>query len=267
MDDDPALRAIVAALLAKEGYAAQQVGTAAAARLAIAGDAFDLVVLDFVLPDADGVQLLREWREGGVRIPVLALTGARSDAVTEGLLRAGAHDVIEKARIDAATLRRAIQGLAEPTPFPDGAPRPRAAPDDEPEPLAWPAPGRALVVDDVALARKHVRYLLEADGWRVDEAETAASGLRRAARGEYDVILLDQLLPDFAGVGLLHELRRRRVVTPVIAMSAHGDEKLATELMSGGAADFIAKGSLTARRLREALLRASHARLPKERTR
>lgn len=262
VEDDPASRTMAVRLLKGEGYEVDAVADAGAARAKVTSVAYDLVVLDFVLPDADGLQLLREWRAQKRDFPVLALTGAESDAVTEGFLRAGAHDVIEKSRFDPDTLRRALDGLAHPTPFPPPEPAPVAPPAgaDEEDDLPAPAAGRALIVDDVAVARRLVRVLLERDGWHVDEAETATQGLVAAVQEDYDVVVLDQLLPDAEGVGLLEEMRKRGVAAPIIALSGHGDERIATEFMLAGAVDFIPKAALTMPRLRDALARAAAMR-------
>lgn len=257
VEDDAASRLVASRLLDAEGYEVDAVADAAAARARVAANEYALVVLDFVLPDADGLQLLREWRSQGRGFPVLALTGADSDAVTIAFLRAGAHDVIEKTRFDRQTLRAALDGLAFPSAFPHAPEPARAPPEEMPADDVVPPPGRALVVDDVAVARRQAAMLLERDGWRVDEAATAQQGLRLAVQERYDVILLDQLLPDVEGIGLIQELRRRGVDAPVIALTGHGDEALATEFLQAGAVDFIPKHLLDARRLRAALALAA----------
>lgn len=259
VEDDAAARSLVERLLSREGYDVDAVGDASGARARVKTTPYDLAILDFVLPDSDGLLLLREWRREGRDFPVLALTGAESDAITEGFLRAGAHDVIEKRRLTAATLRTALDGLSRPTHFKPPVEIARASPDDDGD-AAPTRPGRALVVDDVVAARRVATVLLEREGWIVDEATTAAEGLRAAFAHDHDVILLDQLLPDAEGIGLFQELRRRGIRAPVIALTAHADEHIATEFMEAGAVDLISKERLSAPRLREALARAADAR-------
>jgi PAS domain S-box-containing protein len=59
--------------------------------------------------------------------------------------------------------------------------------------------------------------------------------------GPFDLILLDQQLPDMKGLDLLQRLTREGVSVPVLMVTAHGDEHLATKVLQAGALDYIAK--------------------------
>lgn len=253
VDDDPVTQRIVRALLAPQGWTLDVAPDAARARERVRAERYDLLLVDFVLPDVDGVTLVRELRG---HAPVLALTGADSETVVEELLRAGAHDVLEKSRLDADALRRALAAARAPAMVPLRIQAPQAPAEGDAEPMVMPAPGRALVVDDVASARKLTRALLERDGWRVDEAETALQGIEMAVRRPYDVVVLDYLLPDVDGVGLLHEMRANGVQSPVVVLSAHGDERVAMDFVMEGAGAMVPKAGLTRARLQEALAEA-----------
>jgi DNA-binding response OmpR family regulator len=84
--------------LMQEGYAVDVVeeGLAALRRISINRDEYDLVILDRMLPGKDGVSICKDWREGGVTVPVLMLTalGTTDDKVTG--LDAGADDYLAK---------------------------------------------------------------------------------------------------------------------------------------------------------------------------
>lgn len=253
VDDEPAMRRLVTRWMEDVGWEVRSAGDAASARAALVRETFDLILVDFVLPDADGVGLLRDWRVAGVRAPILALTGAQSESVLEELVRAGANDVLDKGDLTPERLLEAIRE-ASPSPF---APAPRRADArEEAEPPAVIKPGTALVIDDVGVSRRVARMLLEAQGWRVFEAATAAEGVSIASARGHDVILIDYLLPDVDGLGLIEELRAQGIQAPVVVLSGHGDEALVDEFVRAGAADFIPKETLTASRLQEALARA-----------
>lgn len=98
VEDDPALSEVVCAFLGDEGYACVPAfsGTEALLRAERAGDSFDLVILDLMLPGVPGEELIGLLREKGVEAPVL-VTSAK-DAVHDRViaLRLGASDYLVK---------------------------------------------------------------------------------------------------------------------------------------------------------------------------
>ena len=105
-----------------------------------------------------------------------------------------------------------------------------------------------LVVDDDELDRKAARRALRAGdpSVQVVEARNCAEALA-ALEGDSppDAVLLDYQLPDGDGLSVLRRTRARGLSTPIIMLTGHGDELVAVELMKAGAADYLAKGSLT----------------------
>lgn len=95
VEDDVALATSLAEYLQAEGFVVQRAPTAAAARAAGTAGA-DVVVLDWMLPDGQGIDLLREWREARATTPVILLT-ARADLVDRVVgLEMGANDYVTK---------------------------------------------------------------------------------------------------------------------------------------------------------------------------
>ena len=96
IEDERRLAEHLARGLREEGYAVDHAGTCArAAELAI-DNPYDLAVLDLILPDGSGLELLRRWRHEGLTLPVLVLTAR--DRVEEKVagLDAGADDYLTK---------------------------------------------------------------------------------------------------------------------------------------------------------------------------
>ncbi len=96
VDDDPELRRFLASELQVEGYAVEVCGTGQTALTRIRESPWDLVLLDWTLPDFSGVEVCRRMRSSGVATPVLMLTA--HDAVRERVeaLDAGADDYLTK---------------------------------------------------------------------------------------------------------------------------------------------------------------------------
>lgn len=113
IDDDVLLMRRLATYLQENGYTPQVAHTIGAAQKVLLETLPDIVVLDWNLPDGDGLSQLAKWRAAGIGIPVLMLSGNVSTNHKVGGLRGGADDYLTKpfdvhelvARIDAL-LRR-----------------------------------------------------------------------------------------------------------------------------------------------------------------
>ncbi len=120
--------------------------------------------------------------------------------------------------------------------------------------------GRILVIDDEPQIHRFLRPALEAAGFAVIAAETAAEGLRLIAGQAPDLVLLDLGLPDLDGQEVLRRLRGFSDV-PVIVLSAREREAEKIAALDNGADDYVEKpfalGELLAR-TRAALRRVTH---------
>jgi PAS domain S-box-containing protein len=92
--------------------------------------------------------------------------------------------------------------------------------------------------DDIALL---VRKALERAGHQVTRCRTAADALTVLAHQAFDLVLLDQRLPDMPGIDLLHALQREGIVAPALMVTGHGDEQLASQVLRAGALDYLVK--------------------------
>jgi two-component system alkaline phosphatase synthesis response regulator PhoP len=100
---------------------------------------------------------------------------------------------------------------------------------------------RLLLVEDDATLRQALSFSLSREGYEVATAADGEAALE-AARGEgLDLILLDVMLPGMSGVEVLRVLRRDGVTTPVIILSAKGDEIDRVVGLKVGADDYVAK--------------------------
>jgi DNA-binding NtrC family response regulator len=97
-----------------------------------------------------------------------------------------------------------------------------------------------LVVDDEPLIRFALSERLTDEGYRVIEADTAASALAKAADG-VDLVLLDYKLPDGDGIEVLKRLKERDPDALVVLLTAHVSVELAVEAMKQGAYHYANK--------------------------
>ncbi|MFD1427801.1 two-component system response regulator ResD [Kroppenstedtia sanguinis] len=99
---------------------------------------------------------------------------------------------------------------------------------------------RILVVDDEDRIRRLLRMYLEREGYWIDEAEDGEMALKKGMEIDYDLILLDLMLPGMDGVDVCRELRNKKS-TPVIMLTARGEETNRVEGFEVGADDYVVK--------------------------
>ncbi|MEZ4403374.1 MAG: response regulator transcription factor [Kofleriaceae bacterium] len=95
VEDEPAMAELLAQGLGEEGHQVELASTAAAA-VARVDDGWDAIVLDWGLPDGDGLTLLGRWRRRGITTPVLMLTARGQVGERVSGLRTGADDYLTK---------------------------------------------------------------------------------------------------------------------------------------------------------------------------
>ncbi|MBE5868845.1 MAG: response regulator transcription factor [Lachnospiraceae bacterium] len=99
---------------------------------------------------------------------------------------------------------------------------------------------KVLVVDDEKLIVKGIKFSLEQDGMEVDVAYDGEEALEYAANNEYDIILLDIMLPKLSGMEVCQQIREYSNV-PIIMLTAKGDDMDKILGLEYGADDYITK--------------------------
>lgn len=99
---------------------------------------------------------------------------------------------------------------------------------------------RALVVDDEKLIVKGIRFSLEQEGIQVDCAYDGDEALEYARNNQYDIILLDVMLPKLTGFDVCQQIREFSSV-PIIMLTAKGDDMDKILGLEYGADDYITK--------------------------
>jgi two-component system, OmpR family, response regulator len=100
---------------------------------------------------------------------------------------------------------------------------------------------KLLLVDDDATLAGALRRGLTAEGFTVEVAADGPEGLWRAREGSYDLILLDIMLPGANGYRVCAELRRSRVRTPILMLTAKDGDLDEAEALDTGADDYLRK--------------------------
>ncbi len=199
IDDDPAVLDLTSRLLSQEGYAVVT-ATNGFDGIRLARQAMPRVILlDIMMPHFDGWSVLTALKEDAdlARIPVIIQTFADNKAMALAL---GASDYLPKP-IEKNQLVRML-----------GRYRPETG-DTQPS---------ALLVEDDPLNRDLLKRLLNAEGWRVTEAENGRVGLEKLDAAQPHLILLDIMMPEVDGFGFVEGLRERTEwrKIPVVVVTA-----------------------------------------------
>jgi len=100
---------------------------------------------------------------------------------------------------------------------------------------------RALVIEDDPTIASFIEKGLRAEGFAVDRAPDGHQGLHLAASEPYDVAIVDVMLPGRDGLSVIEELRRQRIQTPVLILSARRSVDDRVRGLQAGGDDYLVK--------------------------
>jgi DNA-binding response OmpR family regulator/two-component sensor histidine kinase len=249
VDDSLTVRMDLGELFENAEFSTTLCASAAEVREALGLRSFSLVVLDVVLPDGDGLELLTAIKhaEATAHMPVILLSSEAEVASRIRGLGAGADEYVGKPydRSYIISRARALIRLQQPR-------------SGEDRPLV-------LVIDDSATFRAALRKTLEDEGYAVAVAESGEAGLVAAVDLLPAAMIVDGQMPGIDGATVVQRIRSDAVLrrTPCLLFTASDEDTVARELdaLDAGADVYVRKEADTGvilARLR-AILRASTA--------
>jgi DNA-binding response OmpR family regulator len=255
VDDSLTVRMDLAQAFEADGFGVLPCGTGAEARSLAAQGLVSAAILDVLLPDADGVQLLEELRSQSQQpdLPILMLsTEVEVKDRLRGLKR-GADDYIGKPYDPGYVVARVNELLRSRRPAEEKVTRPPTI----------------LVVDDSATFREQLREELERAGYAVQCAANGEEGLRLMALLRPLALIVDGVMPDLDGASVIRRVRLDAALrgTPCLLLTASEEGQAELSALEAGADAFVRKGEdtrLILARLR-ALLRHARAEPPEAR--
>jgi two-component system cell cycle response regulator CtrA len=100
---------------------------------------------------------------------------------------------------------------------------------------------RVLLVEDDRTAAHGISMMLKSGGSVVDEADTGEEALELVRRYDYDIVVLDLMLPDMEGYDVVRHMRAARIDVPVLILSGLSRPQAKVKGLGAGADDFITK--------------------------
>src|SRR3989304_547162 len=101
--------------------------------------------------------------------------------------------------------------------------------------------GRILIVDDSRLSRTFCTDILAADGFDVETASSGMEALNLLKAWDFDLVILDLILPDISGQEVLHRSKQIKASTNFIVLTGHASLESAIECLKSGASDYLTK--------------------------
>jgi CheY-like chemotaxis protein len=261
VDDNATNRLILRLYL--EGWGAECVDVpsaeAALRRLGCDGR-FDAFLLDFQMPDCDGLQLAAKLREQKVGAPIVVLTSGSREEIRERAERTSVNRVLEKP-IKPLTLYHVLTEELG-----GGRPKEGEAGGATFTRIASAHPLSILLAEDNSVNQLVAQRILGRLGYRVDTVANGAEVLQAFRQRSYEVVLMDVQMPEMDGVQATLELRSRPEIKQpwIIAMTASAMSGDRERYLSAGMNDYVAK-PVTIQDVAEALKRAwTQAAKPEE---
>lgn len=209
VEDNPVTRKMVRLTLQAEGYEVLEAPDGKTARQMVAQGRPDLILMDLLLPDANGVDLVKEFHRAPAtaEIPIICFSGFISRAEETSVAHAGFTDFL----IKPVEPSRLILMVRNYLPHPDAE-------------YAGQGRGRrVLIVDDDPVQLKLMRLVYECAEFEIETATNGMDALSVAERLVPDVIVSDILMPVMDGFELCYALRQHPTLklTPLLLISAN----------------------------------------------
>jgi len=100
---------------------------------------------------------------------------------------------------------------------------------------------KILIIEDEPAMLTGLRDNLEFEGYEVDTAERGDTGYKKLISGDYNLVLLDVMLPEMSGFDICKSARKKGIETPIIMLTARGEELDKVLGLELGADDYITK--------------------------
>ncbi|MBP9737000.1 MAG: response regulator [Rhodoferax sp.] len=251
IDDNFSAREILRQMLAHFGMRAETAsggtqGLALMQSAAVAGDPFQLVLLDWLMPGMDGLQTAHRMREsaaalGGVPA-VLMVTAGSHQKIADRLASAGLHRVLSKPVSESSLHDAMLEALM-------GASMARAHQQNRDQKREQHYDfrsiqgARILLVDDIEINRMVALAFLGQAGLSADIAVNGQEAVQKVGQNSYDLVLMDIQMPVMDGLAATRAIRAmpEHASLPIVAMTAHAMSTDRERSLESGMNDHLTK--------------------------
>ena len=192
----------------------------------------DIIITDILMPEMDGYEVIEAIRKDSEtkRIPILVFSNlGQKEEIRKGL-ELGADDYVIKTDLTPSDLIKKVERMF----------------DQLKKPFKK-IKKRVLIMEDEKEIAQLYQAKLDKEGFEVEIAHNGAWGLRLASVGDFDVILMDMVMPALNGNEALKKLKndRRTANVPVLVFSNSAQDSEIAQALKLGAEDYFIKSNIT----------------------
>ncbi|MBI1975552.1 MAG: response regulator [Candidatus Vogelbacteria bacterium] len=245
VEDDTALRSILVEKLSSSGYRTLEAGNGVEALEMLRANKPDLVLLDIIMPQKNGMEVLEEKRADPsiADIPVIIISNSGQPVEIERAKALGVADFLIKTTFDPTEVLEKITNTLhmETT---------NANKNTEDGQGTRAAPIRnhtVLVIEDDTFLRELLVEKLKTEGFIVEGATDGKESSSILEKSVPDLIILDLILPDINGFEILEKIKKepKTAEIPVIVLTNLDQKEDIDRAMSSGAIDFMIKANFS----------------------
>lgn len=231
VEDDAGAAVLQRRHLERAGYRVAVASNFSEAEHVLAGGDVKLVLMDYRLGNASGLEVHRRLKAAGFDVPVIMVSGAITDETVIEAMRAGVRNVVVKDVEYLQYLPEAVREVVKQA-------------TSVPEWVQEPASSAVLVVeDDIGIATLQKRRL-ERSGYTVIIANDAQQAESIVAEGKVNLLVLDYNLQGTAtGLDVFERLKAQGFNIPAILVTAFGDQDVTIRALRAGVRDFVPKSA------------------------
>ena len=225
VDDEPGVCDVIKKTFTYIGFSVFTATTAKKALTIIEKETPRIVFLDIIMPDIDGIDLLKEIKQKYPDIIVIMVTAKHDDETRNAAIAAGADEFITKPFSRNYLRDVVVQKIGDVL--------------DKGGHMQTPA---ILLVDDEEEFRKTIRdFICNRYECSVNEAGDGETAIALVEKISPDIILLDIKMPGLSGIDVIGEIKKISPQSKVIVISAWKSSEVVSQAISMGATDYISK--------------------------
>jgi DNA-binding response OmpR family regulator len=244
VEDDPMISEIYQKKFSESGFEVEAADSGEQVLTLAKKEKIDLILLDLLMPKMNGFEVIKNIRQGqydpGIKIIVFSNLSQKEDR--DKALKLGANGFIAKSDFTPSALVEEVQRQINQL---DEEVKNELRKNGKGETVApvGQRPPRVLLIEDEAIFVEMFGDKLKQDGFEVDFSMNGQEGLKKALSGDYDIFVIDIILPGLSGDEVVEKLKmdEKKKETPIIVFSASVDDQMKDKVREMGVEAFFVK--------------------------